>query len=55
VTIGTMEEMKKAAEVFRQALSAPPTSASAASPLRRDFVPSDVAWMRQRRYEGLEC
>jgi histidinol-phosphate aminotransferase len=36
VTIGTMDEMKKATEVFRQVLSAPPTSAVAAPPLRRD-------------------
>ena len=42
ITIGTMDEMHKAGEVFRQALAAPPTSARLA-PLERTFR-RDAAW-----------
>ena len=42
ITIGTMEEMHKAGEAFRQALAAPPTSARLA-PIERTLR-RDAAW-----------
>lgn len=42
ITIGTMDEMHKAGEAFRQALAAPPTSARL-EPIERTFL-RDGAW-----------
>jgi histidinol-phosphate aminotransferase len=53
VTIGTMEEMTRASDVLRQALAAPPTSASAAPLIPREGDGSARAAFR--RGELREC